>query len=214
MSPSIPSILRRAGAVAVLSPLALAVSVAAEPTLQDLADQIKAQHETIERQQQQIDALLGHAENAEGSRQAASGKLHWQGYGVINYQRYDFFENVQDNTPQTRARTDLERIILAPKYDFGHGISFVAEIEFEHGGTGVTVEYEPEEAGEFKTEIEKGGEVVLEQAHLQIERNPALNWRIGEIVVPFGMVNSHHEPSQYFTLERSLSETTLIPSTW
>ncbi|MGF1644631.1 MAG: hypothetical protein ACFCUJ_13405, partial [Thiotrichales bacterium] len=215
MNAYLQSVLRRGGVIVVaLSPLALGVGFAAESSLQDLADQLKAQSATIERQQQQIDALLGQAEHAAASREGESGKLRWQGYGVINYQRYDFYENAQDNSARSRARTDLERIILAPEYDFGGGISFVAEIEFEHGGTGSTVEFEPEEAGEFEVEIEKGGEVVLEQAHLKIERNPALNWRIGEIVVPFGMVNSHHEPSQYFTLERSLSETTLIPSTW
>ncbi len=199
-----------------LASLGLSVCVAAEtpPSAQELATQLEAQRKTIERQQQQIDALLAHTEDAAEQSRDAGGKLHWQGYGVINYQRYDFYENAQDKTPTERARTDLERIVLAPKYDFGKGYAFVAEIEFEHGGTGATVEFEPEEAGEFEVEVEKGGEVVLEQAHLLIERSPALNWRIGEIVVPFGMVNTHHEPSQYFTLERSLAETNLIPSVW
>jgi hypothetical protein len=104
--------------------------------------------------------------------------------------------------------------VFAPSYDFGNGYSFVAEIEFEHGGTGSAVEFEPEEAGEFESEVESGGEVILEQAYLQVEFKPALNLRFGEMIVPFGMVNTHHQPSEYFTLERSLAETHLFPSVW
>lgn len=164
--------------------------------------------------QQQVDALVASSDADRKEAGSSVGKLQWSGYGAVNYQRYDFFENAQDRTPERRARTDLERVVLAPRYHFGNGISFHGEIEFEHGGTGSTVEYEAEEAGEFEAEIEKGGEVVLEYAYLQIERSPALNWRVGEIIVPFGMVNTHHQPSEYFTIERSLAETNLIPSVW
>ncbi|MEZ5661742.1 MAG: hypothetical protein R3E83_25545 [Burkholderiaceae bacterium] len=34
------------------------------------------------------------------------------------------------------------------------------------------------------------------------------------MTVPFGMVNRYHRPDQHFTIERSLAETALIPSTW
>ena len=142
------------------------------------------------------------------------GRLQWSGYGVINYQRYDFFQNAQTVRPERRGRSDLERFVIAPRYDFGKGWSFHAEIEFEHGGTGSAIEYEAEEAGEFESEIEKGGEVVIEQAFLQWQVRPELSWRFGELVVPFGMLNTHHHPTQYFTLERSLAETSLIPSVW
>lgn len=152
-----------------------------------------------------MDALSGNT---------GASRLSWEGYGVINYQQFDFFENSQDANAETRATTDLERIVLVPHFDMGNGYHFVAEIEFEHGGTGSTIEFEPEEAGEFEVEIEKGGEVILEQAQLIIERSPALNVRMGEFLVPFGMINTHHEPSQYFTLQRSLAERTLLPSVW
>jgi hypothetical protein len=203
------------GALLVLTlgePAIFAEQPAKQPaTLEAFSERLGEQQQSIDRQQEQIEML---AEYAEKTAEAPEQKLHWQGYGVINYQRYDFFENIQDNDPETRVRTDVERIILVPSYDFGDGYSFVAEIEFEHGGTGSTIEFEKEEAGEFEVEVEKGGEIVLEQAHLLIERSPAFNWRIGEIMVPFSMVNSHHQPSQYFTLERSLAETDLIPAVW
>lgn len=155
---------------------------------------------------------------AQESRGASSddefGKVKWSGYGVINYAKQDFYANAQTATPEKRATTDLERIVLAPTFSLGKGYKFVTEIEFEHGGTGSAVEYESEEAGEYEAEIEKGGEVVLEQAYLLIEQSPLVNWRVGEIVVPFGMINMYHQPSQYFTVERPLSETNLYPSVW
>ena len=164
--------------------------------------------------QEQIDAVVARADDDRAKAADPVGRLQWSGYGVINYQRYDFFQNAQTVKPERRARTDLERLVIAPRYDFGNGLSFHAEIEFEHGGTGSAIEFEAEEAGEFESEIEKGGEVVLEHAYLQWQLRPELNWRFGELVVPFGMINTHHHPTQYFSLERSLAETSLIPSVW
>lgn len=160
----------------------------------------------------QLEARVARLEAAlEASQQ---GGLSWSGYGVINVIAEDTFKNLQDDNPVLRGRADLERIVLAPRYDFGAGVEFVAEIELEHGGTGAAIEYEPEEFGEYETEIEHGGEVVLEQAHLLIRQSPAINWRLGHVLVPVGMLNTHHEPSQYFTTRRSPAEAALIPNVW
>ena len=249
-----------------ISPLMAADNMpsAAQPSTAELLQQVQDLKKTIDRQQQQIDALVTHFEAsqsksptakataaggtatsglnaaapagnvspassggnrssvasrdnaAEGSSalDEAFGKVIWSGYGIINYAKQDFYANAQTATPESRATTDLERIVLAPTFSMGKGYKFVTEIEFEHGGTGSTVEYESEEAGEYEAEIEKGGEVVLEQAHLLIEQSPLLNWRIGEMVLPFGMINMYHQPSQYFTVERPLGETNIYPTTW
>lgn len=174
----------------------------------------KASQARTDGLQQQVEAVAERADDERARAESSVGRLQWSGYATLNYQRYDFFENAQSIRGQRRGRADLERFVLAPRYDFGKGWSFHAEIEFEHGGTGTTVEYEAEEAGEFESEIEKGGEVVLEHAYLQFLGSPGLNWRFGELIIPFGMINSHHHPSQYFTIERSLAETSLIPSVW
>lgn len=143
-----------------------------------------------------------------------AGRLTWGGYGQFDYRRLDFFQNAQDTTPETRARTDLRRFVLEPRVQLAPSIHFVAEIEIEHGGVGSTVEYEPEEAGEFEAEIEQGGEVVLENAFLQFSHSSAINWRVGEMTVPIGMLNRYHRPTQHFTIDRSLAESALIPGTW
>ena len=54
-------------------------------------------------------------------------------------------------------------------YKFNKRWSLGAEIEFEAGGTGIEYELETgtgSENGEYETEVEKGGEVALEQFHI------------------------------------------------
>ena len=99
-------------------------------------------------------------------------------------------------------------------YDFGKGWTMGAEIEFEHGGVEAAVEMENEEAGEFEREIERGGEVALEQFWIQKEFMPQLNLRMGHIVVPVGATNNKHLPTEFFTAYRPEGENTIFPCTW
>lgn len=89
-----------------------------------------------------------------------------------------------------------------------------SEIEFEHGGTESAIEIETEEAGEYESEIERGGEVALEQFYIQKVFNRALNLRVGMQVVPIGGTNAHHEPDQFFGVYRPEGENTIMPCTW
>lgn len=183
----------------------------ADPQTRDsesLGRMLHEQQLLIERQQKQIDAL------AEQFSNNSAPSLEWEGYGVINYAQYDFFRNAQDDTPDRRARMDVERFVLELKHAFSDSAKLEAEIEFEHGGTGSAIEYEPEEFGEYELEVEKGGEIKLEKLQLEIEYSKGLGIRFGHIIVPFGMVNTHHRPGDYFTTQRSLAETSLIPAAW
>lgn len=58
---------------------------------------------------------------------------------------------------------DLPHVVIFLSYDFGKGWKMSSEIEFEQGGTESAVEIESEETGEYEKEIERGGEVALEQ---------------------------------------------------
>ena len=71
-----------------------------------------------------------------------------------------------------------------------------------------------EENGEYETEIEKGGEVALEQFHISYLMNKHLNFRFGHMIVPVGLTNAHHEPLNFFGVYRPEGETTILPSTW
>ena len=88
------------------------------------------------------------------------------------------------------------------------------EIEFEHGGSGSAYEKEYEESGEWEHEVEKGGEVELEQFWIQKSFSRMFNLRAGHIVVPIGLTNAYHEPLNFFTVYRPEGEATILPCTW
>lgn len=141
-----------------------------------------------------------------------------RGYGEMLYSRYDFGPDARSGPngapADSRAELDLERLVLELTYTFEPGLDFEVEVEFEHGGTGATMELEYEEFGEYEREIEKGGEVALEQLHITKSFSKAFNLRLGHFVLPVGQANLGHLPHQYFGTTRPEGENTLIPVVW
>jgi hypothetical protein len=137
-------------------------------------------------------------------------KFSLKGYGVVNYFKNDF-----DTDPEYKDKFDTERLNLYLGYQFNKNISFLSEIEFEHGGTGVTLEYDTqEEAGEFEQEVEKGGEVKLEQLYIDFKIAPYFNVIAGRMKVHFGLSQDLDEPTEYFTTTLPEMENELIPLGW
>lgn len=148
-------------------------------------------------------------------------RLSIGGYGEAAYTRNFYSDNVfRYNNPQkykndpSHGRFDIPHAVIYLGYDFGKGWSMGSEIEFEHTGTGTSQEKEFTEGGEWEQEVEKGGEVELEQFWLQKTFFPELNVRAGHIVVPVGLTNARHEPLNYFTVYRPEGEATILPCTW
>lgn len=148
-------------------------------------------------------------------------KLTLGGYGEAVYTRNFYSDNVfryskADNYKDSKGhgKVDLPHVVLMIGYDFGKGWSMGSEIEFEHGGTESAIEIEAEETGEYEKEIERGGEVALEQFWLQKSFGNALNIRAGHIIVPVGQLNGAHLPTQFFTVYRPEGESTIMPCTW
>ena len=77
------------------------------------------------------------------------------------WQRYTNAEKYRD--AKSHGRFDIPHMVIFIGYDFGKGWSMGTEIEFEHGGVETSIEMEAEETGEYESEIERGGEVALEQ---------------------------------------------------
>lgn len=139
------------------------------------------------------------------------------GYGEILFQYFDYTQNRffdEGSHPDSRAEISIPRFILAMDFKFSPSWTLTSEIEFEYGGTGSAVEYEFNEAGEYEMEVEKGGEVVLEQFHINKRFADWLHLRIGHFIVPVGLTNAHHEPIFYFGATRPEGESNLIPCTW
>lgn len=167
---------------------------------------------SLHAQESAADSVMNHTT---GSR------LTIGGYGEVAYSRNFYSDNgYRYSRPATykddksHGRFDIPHAVIYLGYNFGKGWSFGTEIEFEHGGTGSAVEYESDESIEYENETEKGGEVELEQFWLQKSFGNWLNVRAGHIVVPFGLVNAHHEPLNFFTVYRPEGENTILPSTW
>lgn len=129
------------------------------------------------------------------------------------YLRYTDAETYKDD--KSHGRFDLPHVVLWLGYDFGRGWSLGTEIEFEHGGTESAVEIEEEEAGEYESEVERGGEVALEQFWInKAWFGGKINLKMGHIIVPVGATNMYHMPTEFFTNYRPEGESTIMPCTW
>lgn len=140
----------------------------------------------------------------------AFSKFQLKGYGVVNYYAFDW-----ETLPEKRNAIDPERLNLYLYYNFTDKIQFKSEIEFEHGGTGSTMAFDPlEEFGEFEQEIEKGGEVVVEQINLFFKIHKSFNIRVGKMRFYMGNASKQDQPREYFTAYRSEVENTILPLGW
>lgn len=133
------------------------------------------------------------------------------GYGVVNYYNYGRF----DTDLGIRDKFDAERLNLYLGYSFSDKIKLKTEIEFEHGGTGSTIELDTqEEFGEYEQEIESGGEVKLEQVYVDFVIKPYFNIRAGRMKLHLNLAQDLDRPIQYFTTHRQEMENEIIPLGW
>ena len=158
---------------------------------------------------------------AQNDTTAHKSRLTIGGYGEAVYSHHFYSDNVFRYSHADRykdapgyGRVDIPHAVIMSGYDIGRGWSVGTEIEFEHGGVEVAVEKETEETGEFEQEIERGGEVALEQFWVQKSFGKHLNIRAGHIVVPVGMTNNNHTPNMFFGVYRPEGENTIMPCTW
>lgn len=161
--------------------------------------------------------ILALAAHAPAILAQSSDQPRLTGYGDIVFSFMDYGPNPKatDKGAQKdqRAVFDTKRFVLELEKKLPRNFKFEAEIEFEHGGTGAAMELEYDEGGEYETEVEKAGEVQLEE--LLLEHNGDYGrLRIGRIPVAFGLVPVYHKPLDYFGTVRPESEEHLIPSGW
>lgn len=146
-------------------------------------------------------------------------KFRFGSYGemVANYKQYD--SNRFSGQPSGADKGNfgtiaIPRFVLALDYKLSRSWELGTEIEFEGGGVGIETELEASENGEYEMEMEKGGEVALEQFHITRHITRGLNLRVGHMILPLGLTNTHHEPINFFGCERPEGETAFLPSTW
>ncbi|HEY6003645.1 MAG TPA: hypothetical protein VIV57_12280, partial [Anaeromyxobacter sp.] len=106
------------------------------------------------------------------------------GYGEFNYV----------NMPKDGAanEADMLRLVLYTGYRFSDRIVFNSEVEFEHAGKEISVEF----------------------AYLDFLLSDAIRLRAGNVLVPIGFVNELHEPPFFQGVFRPDVERFIIPTTW
>jgi hypothetical protein len=102
---------------------------------------------------------------------------------------------------------DQARLVLLTSFRFTDSIIFNAEIEFEHSGAG------------FDNDDKLHGTAEIEQAYIDFLVSKHFNVRSPGIdLVPVGYINQHHEPTQFYSVNRPELDngrgTGIIPTTW
>ncbi len=156
-------------------------------------------------------SLLSQSDTATANALAAKlGRMSLSGYGAMNYHNF----NWQTDSVK-RSTIDNERFVLDFGYRWTDRLKLNTEIEFEHGGTGVEVEFDRfEEFGEFEFDVSKGGEVLVEQMNLEFGLPCRLNLKVGRVKVPFALMFSRDEPTDYPTATGSEMEVQILPTNW
>jgi len=106
------------------------------------------------------------------------------------YAQIDYNQRTE-NDVRHNGELDVHRLVMFLGYKFGERTHFVSEIELEHVS-----------------------EVYVEQAFLNYQIKPQLNFRAGLLLIPMGIINEYHEPTTYNGVERPNIDGKIVPSTW
>jgi hypothetical protein len=118
------------------------------------------------------------------------GGVKLWGYGELYYTH-----PTHDNT---RSQADLARAVFGIGYTFNSRTEFNSEFEVEHAVAS------SDDPGEFE----------VEQFYVDRQLYDSVALRAGLFLMPFGFLNEHHEPTNYYGVQRNFVESLIIPSTW
>jgi hypothetical protein len=112
------------------------------------------------------------------------------GYGELNYNR--------PTRNASAAQTDVRRAVIGIQHRFDDKTKIVSEFEWEHAIASAT----------------DAGESAIEQLYVEREFANGMRAKAGLFLIPAGLLNTSHEPTAYYGVERNFVETAIIPSTW
>lgn len=134
--------------------------------------------------------------------------------GVLEAREFDQFTTVQDLSSYRRRTIDIPKVEAELEVKINPKSKIEFEVEFEHGGTGTAVEYETDETGEFESEVEKGGEVVIEEIFYQRKLTSSTDVLIGQAPVYFSLGSIQRKPLMFKGTQPSNLEGRMIPLDW
>ena len=132
---------------------------------------------------------------------AAASKVYYSKspLSIGGYGKIDYVHSSKEGTADA-DKIDVYRFIPYIGYKFTDNIIMNAEIEFEHGGS--------------KDGAAGDGYVIIEFLYLDFLFNENINLRVGNQLMPMGLINEKHEPTLFTTVQRPNTSKKLIPSTW
>jgi hypothetical protein len=139
------------------------------------------------------------------------------GYGELSFSWLGYGDNRNREggaASDSRLVFDETRFVVEAGALLPGDVEFEAEVEFEHGGTGSAMELDYEEFGEFETEVERGGEVNLEELFLEKHVGDHLRLRLGRFYVALGLLGERHRPTELIGAGRPEAETLVVPGVW
>jgi hypothetical protein len=128
--------------------------------------------------------------SAQAAKSSEWDKVSLWGYGEVYY--------LHPVHKPEQTTFDLARAVFGIGYQFDDKTRFNSEYEVEHGVSSA------DDVGEFEVE------------QFYVERNLAANIgaRAGLFLIPAGLLNENHEPTNFYGVQRNFVETLIIPSTW
>jgi hypothetical protein len=130
------------------------------------------------------------ARSGAASAGSAFSNVRLWGYGELYYTHPTQYPG--------KAQADLARAVFGIGYSFDSRTEFNSEFEVEHAVSSA------HDVGEFE----------VEQFYVDRQLSDAVTVRAGLFLMPFGLLNEHHEPTNFYGVQRNFVETLIIPSTW
>jgi hypothetical protein len=112
------------------------------------------------------------------------------GYGEVNYNH--------PTRNASAAQADVRRAVIGIEHRFDDKTKIVSEFEWEHAIASAS----------------DNGESAIEQLYVEREFANGLRSKVGLFLIPAGLLNTAHEPTAYYGVERNFIETAIIPTTW
>ena len=132
-----------------------------------------------------------------GATAASSNPLNAPGNGLRLWGYGEVYYTHPTREP-SQSQFDLARAVFGIGYRFDERTEFNSEYEIEHAVSSAS------DVGEFE----------VEQFYVDHRLNDAVVVRGGLFLMPFGFINEHHEPTNFYGVQRNFVETLIIPSTW
>lgn len=163
--------------------------------------EIKETSVKVEQANVKVEATASIVEEgmASGGKSLASSWTERTQIGSYGELHYNNLENQHgDGGSGDKDQLDFHRFVLFLSHDFSDTTRMFSEVELEHSVSG----------------DDQPGEVELEQAYIEHDLSSALHMRVGQFLIPVGILNQTHEPNTFYGVERNNVEVNIIPTTW